>query len=77
MISTLVAGRSGHGGLDVIVKVEGLGLFPGEALAAEVTEAGGGRVDRLVECEVLDDAARSQIEVVFNDLLDETVWNSS
>ena len=49
MISTLVAGRSGHGGLDVVVQVEDLGLFPGEALAAEVTEAGGGRVDRLVE----------------------------
>lgn len=77
MISTLVAGRSGHGGLDVVVEVEDLGLFPGEALAAEVTEAGGGRVDRLVECEVLDDAARSEIEVVFDDLLDETVWDPS
>jgi hypothetical protein len=73
MISTLVAGRCGHGGLDVVVQVEDLGLFPGEALAAEVTEAGGGRVDRLVKCEVFDNATGAEIEVVFDDLLDETV----
>lgn len=36
---TLVAGRGGHGSLDVVVEVEGLGLFPGEALASEMTEA--------------------------------------
>ena len=73
MISTLVAGRSGHSGLDVVVEVEDLGFFPGEALASEVAEAGGGRVDRLVKCEVLDDAAGSEIEVVFDDLLDKTI----
>ena len=69
----LVAGGGGQGSLNVIVEVEGLGLFPGESLAAEVTEAGGLGVDRLVQLEVFDNPAGAEVEVVFDDRLDEGV----
>ena len=69
----LVAWGGGQGSLDVIVEVESFGLFPGESLAAEVTEAGGLGVDRLVQLEVFDDAAGSEVEVIFDDRLDQGI----
>ena len=45
-----------------------VGLFPGEAGAAEVAVGGGFAVDRAAELELFDDAARGEREVLADEL---------
>lgn len=50
------------------LKLERLGLFPGEALVGEVTVLCRLAIDRPSEVEFLDDDARSEVEVALDDL---------
>lgn len=65
--------RSPHGcGGDLIsigdLELQGLGLFPGEALVAEVAVLGGLVVDGVGEVQLLDNDTRSEVKVVMDDL---------
>jgi len=50
------------------LELESLGLFPLEALVAEVTILGGLAVDRVGEVEFLDNNTRSKVEVLEDDI---------
>jgi len=53
--------------LKVGLEFQSLGLFPGENVPAEVAVARSLLEDRGLQLQVLDDAARSEVEVVLDD----------
>merc|ERR1719215_465728 len=50
------------------LELEGLGLLPGEDFSSEVTVCGGLLEDRVLQLEVLDDAAGPEVEVLLDNL---------
>ena len=50
------------------LKLEGLGLLPSEDFTTEMTIGGRLLENRIFELEVLDDAARSEVEVLLDNL---------